>query len=40
MAIEEKWEIELSDINLLASKLNNIRELYGLIKTLVDNRDV
>lgn len=40
MSIEEKWEIELSDINLLASKLNNIRELYELIKTLVDNRDV
>ena len=37
VAIEEKWEIELSDINLLASKLNNVRELYELIKKLVDD---
>lgn len=38
VAIEERWMIELSDINLLSSKMNNIQELYELIKDVIDNR--
>ncbi|MGN0369911.1 MAG: hypothetical protein ACI4EW_05140 [Butyrivibrio sp.] len=38
VAIEERWMIELNDINLLSSKMNNIQELYELIKDIIDNR--
>lgn len=39
VAIEEKWGIELTDTNLLASKINDVKMLYELVKSMIEEKE-